>query len=113
MKTPTRLQREDIFFRVWIGKLTAPQYRVMAFLFDRIVRWNNEDEVIYLRQLVEGVTGSDGRVWSAGACDSIPTAKRIMAELVKLGIILKQPAGMSNRVTINFNWGTEDMPHQP
>lgn len=55
-----------ILHRVWMRPLSAAEFKIVAFVFDRTIGWRKRRERITLRQLSNGVPSGDGSLYSGG-----------------------------------------------
>ncbi len=100
-------QREwlKVLLRVWRPALSASEFLVLAFIFDRTILWGKTWEVITHHHFLDGVCTRDGTCYAPGLDLSRPTLTAALARLKALGAIHTQPARDGRTgYALNLSW---------
>jgi hypothetical protein len=113
MKNPIEFREWfKILFRVWRPHLSPNEFLVAQFVFDRTAGWGKEWEVIRTNHFLNGVVGTDGKVYSTGLVITRPTLSKCLTALIARGAIRLRQDGRRKAYALNYEWNPDE-PQSP
>ena len=109
MKNPIEFREWfKILFRVWRPHLSPNEFLVAQFVFDRTAGWGKEWEVIRTDHFINGVVGTDGKVYSTGLVITRPTLSKCLTALIALGALRLRKDRRRKAYALNYEWNPDE-----